>query len=170
MEDVQDQLIPSLAINDRWLSHACVTASDEFGYGVFSWHSSSRDALHNAKLTGGKLVRVHRDADGEVMLPKEAAEALSLVIGTRSAAATDSTTFDAQALAVELFELQAQHNDGRGISCVRGVCSELERGQIDGARAIVNNESDKMRSYPDVVAVLKRVGFWEEIDWAKFGQ
>jgi len=27
-----------------------------------------------------------------------------------------------------------------------------------------------MRSYPDVVAVLKRVGFWEEIDWAKLGQ
>lgn len=81
LEDVQDQLIPSLAINDRWLSHACVTASPEFGYGVFAWHSSSRDALHNAKLTGGKPVRVHRDANGEVLLPQEASEALSLVIG-----------------------------------------------------------------------------------------
>jgi len=27
-----------------------------------------------------------------------------------------------------------------------------------------------MRSYPNVVAVLKRVGFWKEIDWAKFDQ
>lgn len=81
LKDVQDQLIPSLAINDRWLSHACVTASDEFGYGVFSWHSSSRDALHNAKLTGGKFVRVHRDANGEVMLPQEAVEALRPIIG-----------------------------------------------------------------------------------------
>lgn len=87
-----------------------------------------------------------------------------------SAAANNSSTIDAKALALELFAIQAQHNDGRGISCVRGVCSELERGQIDGARAIVNTDSDKMRSYPDVVAVLKRIGFWEEIDWAKFGQ
>lgn len=87
-----------------------------------------------------------------------------------AAANNNSSTIDAKALALELFAIQAQHNNGRGISCVRGVCSELERGQIDSARAIVNTDSDKMRSYPDVVAVLKRVGFWEEIDWAKFGQ
>lgn len=87
-----------------------------------------------------------------------------------SAAANNSSTIDAKALALELFAIQAQHNDGRGISCVRGVCSELERGQIDGAKAIINTDSDKMSNYPDVVAVLKRVGLWEEIDWAKFGQ
>ncbi|MFA7339652.1 MAG: hypothetical protein WC028_22920 [Candidatus Obscuribacterales bacterium] len=87
-----------------------------------------------------------------------------------SAAAIDSSTIDAKALSLELFNLQAQHNNGRGISCVRGVCSELDRGQIDGAKAIINTDSDKMRSYPDVVAVLKRVGFWEEIDWAKYDQ
>ncbi len=84
--------------------------------------------------------------------------------------AANNSSIDAKALSLELFSLQAQHNNGRGISCVRGVCSELDRGQIDGAKAIINTDSDKMRSYPDVVAVLKRVGFWEEIDWAKFGQ
>lgn len=76
---------------------------------------------------------------------------------------------DSQALAAELFELQAQHNDGRGISCVRSVCSYLERGQLSSAKAVVNNESDKISSYPDVVAALKRVGLWQEIDWANFG-
>jgi hypothetical protein len=76
---------------------------------------------------------------------------------------------DSQALAVELFEIQAQHNDGRGISCVRGVCSELERGQLTRAKATVDHDSDKISSYPDVVEVLKRVGLWEEIDWANFG-
>jgi hypothetical protein len=81
LEDIQDQLKPSLAINDRRLSHACVTASDEFGCGVFSWHSSEEAALQNAELTGGKSVPVDRDANGEVMLPKEAVEALKLVIG-----------------------------------------------------------------------------------------
>ena len=85
-------------------------------------------------------------------------------------AADNSSTIDAKALAVELFAIQAQHNDGRGISCVRGVCFELERGQIADAKAIINTDSDKMCSYPDVVAVLKRVGLWEEIDWAKFDQ
>ena len=84
--------------------------------------------------------------------------------------ATADSTIDAKALAVELFDIQALHNNGRGISCVRGVCSELERGQIASAKAIVNTDSDKMRSYPDVVAVLMRVGFWEEIDWSKYGQ
>ena len=68
---------------------------------------------------------------------------------------------DAKALAAELFQIQSQHNDGRGVSCVRGVCSELERGRVDSALAIINCDSDKMRNYPDVVAVLRRVGFWK---------
>lgn len=76
---------------------------------------------------------------------------------------------DSQALAVELLDLQAQENDGRGINCVLDVCSELKRGQLSSAKAIVDNESDKISSYPRVVAVLKRVGLWEEINWAKFG-
>ncbi|MFA6211579.1 MAG: hypothetical protein WC714_19230 [Candidatus Obscuribacterales bacterium] len=80
-------------------------------------------------------------------------------------AASAETAVDAKALAIELFDIQARHNNGRGISCVRGVCSELERGQLDGAKAIINTDSDKMRSYPDVVAVLKRVGFWEDTDF-----
>ncbi|CAN5160439.1 hypothetical protein BH11CYA1_BH11CYA1_07890 [soil metagenome] len=84
-------------------------------------------------------------------------------------AAAEPVAIDGKALAVELFNIQAQHNNGRGISCVRGLCSELEREQIAGAKAFINTDSDKMRNYPDVVAVLKRVGLWEEIDWAKFG-
>lgn len=76
LNNIERKLIHSLAINDPSVSHACVTASDEFGYGVFSWHSSAGDAQYNAKLTGGKSVRVHRDANGEVMTPKKAAKAL----------------------------------------------------------------------------------------------
>lgn len=78
---VKGKLIRSLAINDPELSHACVTASEAFGFGVFSWHGSSWAAQHNAELTGGKAVIVHRDNNGEVLLPQEASVALGLVLG-----------------------------------------------------------------------------------------
>lgn len=81
LEDLQGQLIHSEAINNPNISHACVTASDEFGYGVFSWHTSEEAALHNAQLTGGKSVPVDRDADGRLRLPQEASEALRLLFG-----------------------------------------------------------------------------------------
>lgn len=73
--------------------------------------------------------------------------------------------FDAAKLADELFALQAKHNGDRGVSCVRTMCMFLARGQYSSARAVAANEGDKIRSYPDIVAVLKRIGFWHEICW-----
>lgn len=78
---VRSRLISSLAINDPTLSHACVTSSDAFGYGVFSWHGSEWAAQQNATLTGGRCVQVQRDDRGEVILPDEAAQALQSVLG-----------------------------------------------------------------------------------------
>lgn len=73
--------------------------------------------------------------------------------------------FDKDKLAAELMELQAKHNGDRGVSCVRTLCSCLQRGRFSEARAVANNEGDKIRSYPDIVEVLKRVGFWHELTW-----
>ena len=53
------RLIPSLPLSCNDLTYACVTASDEYGYGVFSWHNNPGDAEHNARVTGGWCVPVH---------------------------------------------------------------------------------------------------------------
>lgn len=74
---------------------------------------------------------------------------------------------DVLALAAELDGLQSRQNDGRGVSCVRGIVSSLRRGEFGDARACANNESDKIRSYPEIVAVLKRVGLWSELRWLR---
>jgi hypothetical protein len=74
---------------------------------------------------------------------------------------------DVEALAAELDELQARFNDGRGVSCVRGIVFSLRRGELGDARACANNESDKIRSYKEIVAVLKRVGLWSELRWLR---
>ena len=76
---------------------------------------------------------------------------------------------EAKALADKLDELQGQAYDGRGISCVRTVVHSLRRGDLSGARACINNESDKIRSHKEVVAVLERTGLWHRIDFAKWG-
>lgn len=54
-----------------------------------------------------------------------------------------------------LYDLQGEHNDGRGISCVRQVAEELMRFDIKGAKAIAHNEWDKISNYPNVVEFLK---------------
>lgn len=64
-----------------------------------------------------------------------------------------------------LFALQAEENSGRGVSCVRAICFELRRADIDGAQAVADNDGDKIRSYPDIVAALKEVGLWWDIDF-----
>lgn len=76
---------------------------------------------------------------------------------------------DVNALADELDGLQARQNDGRGVSCVRGIVSSLRRGEFGDARACARNESDKIRSYKEIVAVLKRVGLWSELRWLRGG-
>lgn len=70
-------------------------------------------------------------------------------------------------LAQTLHDMQAGKNSERGVSCVRTIVDELRRGDITGALAVANNESDKIRSYADIVGVLKEAGFWYEIDWSR---
>ena len=77
---------------------------------------------------------------------------------------------DADALADELDGLQAQANQGRGVCCVRDVIAYLRRGDYSTARAVINNESDKIRSYEKIVAVLERTGLWHRIDFAKWSE
>jgi len=68
-------------------------------------------------------------------------------------------------LADELDSLQAGENSGRGVSCVRSIVAYLRRDDLSAAKAIVNNEGDKIASYPAIVAVLKRQGFVYQPDW-----
>ncbi|MBK9141697.1 MAG: hypothetical protein IPM23_04320 [Candidatus Melainabacteria bacterium] len=73
--------------------------------------------------------------------------------------------FSEEDLAEELDRLQSGENQGRGVSCVRTLIFYLRRKEFDKAKAVARNESDKIRSYPEIVAVLKRVGFWYELSW-----
>jgi len=57
-------------------------------------------------------------------------------------------------LADTLNELQAKENDGRGVSCVRGIMVELRCHRKFSAQAIANNEYDKIRNYPAIKAVV----------------
>ncbi|MCC7529329.1 MAG: hypothetical protein IT342_12470 [Candidatus Melainabacteria bacterium] len=77
---------------------------------------------------------------------------------------------DAEKLADELDELQAKAYEGRGVSCVRSVVFHLRRCDFTSARAVVMNESDKIRSHEEIVAVLERTGLWHRIDFDKWGR
>ena len=61
-----------------------------------------------------------------------------------------------EVLADSLDVLQAEKNDRRGISCVRTLIVYLRRGDIDGAKAVYLNESDKIRNYPDIKEMLEQ--------------
>ena len=78
--------------------------------------------------------------------------------------------FPVDEIANELDQIQAKKNTGRGVSCVQTLVAWLRSGDLNSARAVTWNEGDKIRNHQDVVAVLKRIGFWYEIDWSKFGQ
>lgn len=77
---------------------------------------------------------------------------------------------DAEELADEVDTLQAKVNQGRGAECLRSVVFHLRRGDYTGARAVINNDSDKMRGFKDIVAVLERTGLWSRIDFDKWGR
>jgi hypothetical protein len=51
-------------------------------------------------------------------------------------------------MASELLELQAKENDGRGVSCVRSVCTFLSMGRLDLAENVAQIDFDKVRNYP----------------------
>lgn len=65
---------------------------------------------------------------------------------------------ECQSLSQQLFRMQADCNDGRGICCVRTACLYLERGEWSSARAVCANEGDKMRSYPAIWQFLLQHG------------
>ena len=71
-------------------------------------------------------------------------------------------------LAEEVDGLQSQENDERGISCVRTIVSYLRMNDLESAKAVCLNESDKIRNYPDIVKKLEETLFEnEKSPWAK---
>ncbi|RJQ30284.1 hypothetical protein C4565_00435 [Candidatus Parcubacteria bacterium] len=70
-------MVPSLSINDLRVQAACITNSEEYGYGVWSWNKSMEDAQINAEITGGMAVPVDW-INGEVIVPNAAQVALSM--------------------------------------------------------------------------------------------
>lgn len=62
----------------------------------------------------------------------------------------------------ELDAAQASQNSGRGVSCVHDACFYMRQGRVGAARSFLLTDSDKVYQYPDIVALLKRVGFWYE--------
>lgn len=61
-----------------------------------------------------------------------------------------------QILAEKLNVLQSVENEGRGITCIRAIITELNNGNIEGAKAIYNNEGDKIKNYPEIKQLLEK--------------
>ena len=55
-----------------------------------------------------------------------------------------------------LDRLQAEKNDGRGVSCVRSIVAFLKHGDVESAQAVLVNEGDKIRNYPDIEKFLNK--------------
>ena len=55
----------------------------------------------------------------------------------------------------KLDNLQKIKNNGRGISCVKTFIDYLRMNMVEEALAVYNNESDKIRSYPDINKIIK---------------
>lgn len=62
---------------------------------------------------------------------------------------------DLNIIADELEQLQADKNDGRGISCVQTIITYLKRGDLKNARNVCFNEADKISSHEDIRDFLK---------------
>lgn len=126
--------------------------------------------LEDAAITALGRARLTMMARGELIVGEEALVnyATNTTWGGAKGRCLQITPAFMKELAAKLRTLQAVKNDGRGVSCVRTIVSELERGDLTGALAVTNNESDKIRSYMDIVQVLREAGFWYEIDFSKF--
>ena len=74
--------IRSVSIAHPYITHACVTSNEEFGYGVYSWHTNIRQARRNAGRTRGMAVPVIREANGEYRTPAEAKIAVNRFLET----------------------------------------------------------------------------------------
>lgn len=65
-------------------------------------------------------------------------------------------------IANKLDFMQNQKNNGRGISCIRTIVTFLDRDDFESARAVVNNEWDKIRSYKDIAQYLVEQKLYSE--------
>lgn len=151
---------------------------ESYGRGAFNLRGRARGmamgesegyVLDDASITAMGKVRLTAITRGDVNVLDEALVNYT-TNSARGGAAGRCLAITVEVLdgiAEQLTSLQAVKNGGRGVSCVRGVVSELERGDLTGALAIINNESDKIRSYDDIVAVLRDAGLWWEIDFSK---
>lgn len=68
------------------------------------------------------------------------------------------------ALGEELFALQANENQDRGVAIVREIALDLYRQDMEGAKQLAFSDWDKIRSYPQIVQWLQKEGIAEK-DW-----
>ena len=59
-------------------------------------------------------------------------------------------------LADELDELQKTKNDGGGVSAVQTIIAYLKMGDVRSAKAVCNNDGDKISDYPDIRKILQQ--------------
>ncbi len=55
-----------------------------------------------------------------------------------------------EAQADKLDYLQAEQNDGRGVSCVESIIFQIRKNDIDCAKRVYQSEGDKIREYPEI--------------------
>jgi hypothetical protein len=67
-----------------------------------------------------------------------------------------------------LKDLNSRANEGRGVSCVRGIISLFERGDAYGAHGWMETDHDKIHNYPEIEAELNRL--WNEFPWRELGE
>lgn len=63
---------------------------------------------------------------------------------------------ESASLADELENLQADKNEGRGVTVVRSIAGLLRSGNIQEAKALASHDHDKIRNYPDIENVLRQ--------------
>ena len=57
-------------------------------------------------------------------------------------------------LADRLTRMQELENEGRGVSCVRSICTYLERGELGLAQNVATIDWDKIRNYPNLATTI----------------
>ena len=77
---------------------------------------------------------------------------------------TTCTAF--QEVIAQLDSVQKKENKGRGIGCVETILLYMRAGDIDSARAVARNDSDKLWQYPDIRRfiheMIEPIGYWDE--------
>jgi hypothetical protein len=56
-----------------------------------------------------------------------------------------------------LKEMEKVQNNGRGVSCVRSIISYIKKGDMGSANATCFNENDKIRNYPEIQGLLRKI-------------